>query len=203
MELYWSPASPYARKCRVTIIEAGLEDQVRLSTAMGSPYDSSGMPVAHNPLGKLPTLVRSDGCALYDSRVICRYLDMVGKRGLYPEPPHLWETLTLEATADGIVDAAILMVYEFRLRPEEKQLEPFVEAQWEKATRALDMLEERWMSHLAGPFDAGHIAAACALGYLDLRFAAREWRKGRPALAGWFEKISARPSLAATAPPPA
>lgn len=201
MELYWSAASPYARKCCVTLIEAGLEGKVKLVGAMGSPLDASGMPVAHNPLGKLPVLVRDDGCALYDSRVICRYLDSLGGGRLYPAPPSLWETLTLEATADGITDAAILMVYESRIRPEEIRFAPWVEGQWAKAARALDTLEARWTGHLAGPFDMGQIALACTLGYLDLRFSDRDWRAGRPALAAWFAQISERPSLAATAPP--
>jgi glutathione S-transferase len=120
--------------------------------------------------------------------------------GLYPAPPRLWDTLVLEATADGILDAAVLMVYEARIRPEELRYGPWVEGQWGKVSRALDTLEARWMDHLAGPLDIGHIAVGCALGYLDFRHAARDWREGRPALAAWAAGFGARASMTATAP---
>jgi glutathione S-transferase len=152
--------------------------------------------VALNPLGKIPTLERAGGPALYDSRVICRYLDDLAGGRLYPEKPRLWETLTLEATAHGVAEAAVLMVYEERLRPEEARSEAWVEGQWAKVARALDALEARWMSHLAGPLDMGQIATGCALGYLDFRHGRRDWRAGRPALAAWEAKFAARPAMA-------
>ena len=158
------------------------------------------MPVARNPLGKIPTLERDDGPALYDSRVICRYLDDLAGGRLYPEKPRLWETLTLEATGDGIMEAAVLMVYEERTRPEEQRFAPWVEGQWAKIARALDALEARWLAHLAGPLDAGQIAVGCALGYVDFRHAARDWRAGRPGLAAWEARFAARPAMQATRP---
>jgi glutathione S-transferase len=158
------------------------------------------MPVTRNPLGKIPVLEREDGPALYDSRVICRYLDDLAGGGLYPAKPRLWETLTLEATGDGIMEAALLMVYEDRTRPEERRFGGWVEGQWAKIDRALDAVEARWMAHLAGPPDASHIAVGCALGYLDFRLAARDWRPGRPALAAWEARFAARPSMQATRP---
>ncbi len=153
------------------------------------------------PLGKIPALERSDGPAIYDSRVITRYLDARLGCGLYPEAPGLWDTLTLEATADGILDAAILMVYEARIRPEDKRFEPWLEGQWIKVSRALDALESRWMSHLHGPLDMGQIAVACALGYVDFRHGDRNWREGRASLAAWEAKFAARDSMQATIPP--
>ncbi len=92
------------------------------------------------------------------------------------------------------------MVYELRYRAPEIQSQEWIEAQWLKVTRCLDALEERWMSHLAGPLDAGQIAVGCALGYLDLRHDDRNWRDGRPKLAAWEEKFSQRPSMQATVP---
>ena len=151
-------------------------------------------------LGKIPALVRDNGQVIYDSRVICRYLDDRAKAGLYPSGPALWETMVLEATADGILDAALLMVYEWRIRPEEVRYAPWVEGQWAKVDRALDVLETRWMAHLEGPLDMGQIAVACALGYLDFRHADRDWRAGRPHLAAWEAEFAARPSMQASRP---
>lgn len=200
MRLFHSPTSPFVRKVTVTLHETGLLDRVELVSAAGTPVAPGTMPVAVNPLGKVPTLEREDGPALYDSRVITRYLDALGAGGLYPEPPRLWETLTLEATGDGITEAALLMVYEDRLRPEAARSGDWVEGQWDKVSRALDVLEARWIAHLAGRIDAGQVAVGCALGYLDFRHGARAWRHGRPALARWFERFDARPSMAATRP---
>ena len=200
LRLYTSPTTPFGRKAMVLILEAGLADQVEIAQATGSPLDSSKMPLSQNPLGKIPALERGDGPAIYDSRVICRYLDDRAGAGLYPPAPRLWETLTLEATADGMIEAAILMLYEGRLRPEEKRFEGWVDGQWAKIARALDTLEARWMSHLNGPLDMGQIAIGVALSYLDFRFDARGWRQGRPELARWHEAFAARESMVATVP---
>ncbi|MGO4908020.1 glutathione S-transferase [Pseudorhodobacter sp. W20_MBD10_FR17] len=200
MRLFYSPTSPYARKVVVLLAEAGHSDAVELVLASGTPIDTGTTPLAHNPLGKIPTLEREGGAALYDSRVITRYLDDQFDAGLYPAGPRLWETLTLEATADGILDAAILMVYETRVRPEDKRYDPWVEGQWGKIERALDALEARWMSHLHGPLDMGQIAVGCALGYVDFRHGARNWREGRPLLAAWEASFASRDSMKASAP---
>lgn len=200
MRLYDSPASPFVRKVKVVLHETGLLPGVELEPASGSPVAPGTMPVTRNPLGKIPTLEREDGPALYDSRVICRYLDDLAGGQIYPPKPRLWETLTLEATGDGMSDAAILIVYEARTRPEERRFDGWVEGQWTKIARALDALESRWIAHLAGPLDAGQIAVACALGYIDLRLGARDWRAGRPALADWERRFAERPSMQATRP---
>jgi glutathione S-transferase len=199
--LYHSPTSPYARKVLVVLAETEQSGSVELIHASGTPVDPGTTPLARNPLGKIPVLERDDGPALYDSRVICRYLDARAGAGLYPAPPRLWDSLTLEATADGILDAAVLMVYEIRVRPESARHPPWIEAQWTKVERAVDAIESRWMSHLSGPLDIGQIAVGCALGYLDLRHDARGWRSGRPLLAAWYDEFSRRPSMQATVPP--
>lgn len=200
MRLYFSPTSPYVRKVTVLLHETGQLAEVELVSGSGSPVDPGMAPLEANPLGKVPALERPDGPALYDSRVICRYLDARADAGLYPEGARLWDTLTVEATGDGILDAALLMVYEGRLRPEELRFAPWVEGQWAKVDRALDVLETRWLAHLRGPLDAGQIAVGCALGYLDFRHGARGWRAGRPGLAAWFDSFAARPSMMATLP---
>ena len=200
MKLYQNPASPFVRKVRVVLAETGMEDKVALEEVTITPVSPGEAVPAKNPLGKIPALERETGATIYDSRVICRYLDDLATAGLYPAPPRLWETLTLEATADGIMDAAVLMVYEGRVRPEEFHYEPWVEAQWAKVTRALDAIEGRWMSHLQGPFDIAQIAVGTALGYLDFRHEGRDWRGARPALAAWNAAFQERPSMQATRP---
>jgi len=200
MKLLDNPASPYCRKVRCLLIEADRAEAVELVTTGGHPTDPNTAALSYNPLGKIPTLLREDGPALYDSRVICRFLDAQFGTGLYP-PSRVWEVLTLEATADGIMDAAVLMVYETRSRVAEARDPAWVQGQWLKITTALDVLETRWMSHLGGPLDMGQIAVGCALGYLDFRHKDRDWRSARPALAGWFEGFGRREAMLKTAPP--
>jgi glutathione S-transferase len=202
MLLYHNPASPFVRKVMVTLIETGQRDAVELMAATGTPTDTGTLPVATNPLGKVPALVREDGPALFDSRVICRFLDDRARAGLYPEA-RIWDVLTLEALADGILDAAVLMVYEWRCRAEGERSAAWVEAQWDKIARALDSLEARWMSHLSGRLTMGQIAVGCALGYLDFRHPERDWRQGRGVLVEWERAFAARPAMLETKPVPA
>lgn len=199
--LYHSHASPYVRKVMVLAHEAGIANQLVIVTGSGTPLDPGTAPIAANPLGKVPTLARKDGSAIYDSRVICAYLDAHAQAGFYPEGARRWDALTLEATADGMLDAALLMVYEARLRAEEMRLAPFVEGQWTKVARSLDVIENRWIAYLAGSLCIGQIALGCALGYLDLRLEVRNWRQNRPALTQWYATLSQRESMTATAPP--
>ena len=200
MRLFHSPTSPFVRKVMVTLHETGQAADVTLVPAKGTPVDPGSMPLGQNPLGKIPALERDDGPAIYDSRVICRFLDDRARANLYPSPRQ-WEVLTLEATADGIMDAAVLMVYESRVRPEENRFAPWVEGQWAKIGRALDALDQRWLSHLNGPLDMGQIAVGVALGYLDFRHGDRDWRNGRPGLSAWNAVFAERASMVATRPP--
>jgi glutathione S-transferase len=200
MKLYHAPASPFVRKVMVLLHEAQATDRVTLVTVAGNPLDPGTMPVDRNPLGKIPALERPEGPTLYDSRVITRYLDDLLKAGLYPAAPHLWDTLTIEATGDGISEAAVLMRYEMHVRPEATRSPDWAEAQWQKIDRALTALEDRWTSHLSGPLDMGQVAVGCALGYLDFRHGERDWRADRPALAAWYTTFADRPAMRATAP---
>ncbi|MCP1168120.1 glutathione S-transferase [Limimaricola litoreus] len=202
MKLLTSPASPFARKVRIVLHETGQADEVTEIAAATDPFGDPVDVIHANPLGKIPALVRDDGPALYDSRVITRFLDARAGGRLYPEA-RIWEVLTLEATADGIMDAALAMVLELRLRAEGERSPKWIEGQWRKVERGLDAIEDRWISHLGGQLDMGQIAVACALGYLDLRHAARDWRAARPQLAQWADRFSARDSMIATAPPAA
>jgi len=199
MKLIMSPASPFVRKVRVILREGELTGLVAEHPVFTTPLATPQEVRAANPTGKIPVLVREDGPAIHDSRVITRFLDDRFELGLYPKS-RLWEVLTLEAMADGIMDAAVLMVYEHRFRPEPLWFADWTEAQWGKVTGGLDAIENRWMSHLAGPLNATQIAVGCALSYLDLRHPGRAWRDGRPALADWHAAFAARPSMVETAP---
>ncbi|SLN65994.1 putative GST-like protein YibF [Roseovarius litorisediminis] len=199
MKLVTATPSPFGRKVKVVLYETGLIDEVEIELITTTPFDTDTDLASANPMGKIPALIREQGPALYDSRVITRYLDAHAGTELYPEA-RIWDTLTLEATADGILEAALSMVYEHRLRPPEKVFDGWVEAQWAKAERAVTAVNARWMSHLSGPLDMGQIAIACALGYLDFRHADRNWRKGNDALDDWFAVFAQRDSMKATAP---
>lgn len=197
MQLLISPASPFVRKVRVLLRETDLMNSVEEVVVSTTPMNSAPEVVAANPLGKIPALIRPDGPAIYDSRVITRFLDDHANAGLYP-PSRSWEILTLEATADAIMDATVAMSYETRLRPEAQQSADWVEAQWAKAARAIEAVNNRWMSHMSGRLNIGQIAVACALSYIDLRHDARNWRNGNDALARWYAEFSQRDSMTAT-----
>lgn len=199
MKLISAGPSPFVRKVQVLLHETGQTDDVEIVNVAMTPTKANSEAVAANPAGKIPVLVRENGPALYDSRVITRFFDDRAGAGLYPAA-HLWETLTLEATADAIMDAGVLMVYEYRVRPAEKVFDEWVEAQWGKIERSVTAVNERWMSHLAGPLDMSHIAMGCALGYLDFRHGDRDWRSGNDALAAWYARFAERESMRATPP---
>ena len=198
MQLLSSPASPFARKCRVLLIETA-QDDIEVRDVTASPMGGDAALNAANPSGKIPALVRDEGPAIYDSRVICRFLDHRAQSGLYPEN-RLWEVLSLEANCDAVLESALAITYEKRLRPENLWWPEWFDAQWTKIARSLDALESRSMPMLQGPLTMGQIAVGCALEYLDLHHGDRDWRAGRDALAGWQAAFSARPAMAATAP---
>ena len=200
MKLFHSSTTPFGRKVMVLIHETGIADTVEVIAASGTPIAQGTMPVALNPLGKIPALQTDAGQVIYDSRVICRYLDDLTAAGLYGAAPKLWDVLVLEATADGILDAAVLITYEARLRPEDKRFPEWVEGQWAKIARALDALESVWTAHLSGPLDMGQIALGCALGYLDFRHGSRDWRANHPKLTTWEAEFAKRPAMQATLP---
>ncbi len=196
MKLRYSPFSPYARKVAVVAIEVGLD--ARLDRINTIPNDAAGDLKKDNPLGKVPVLLTDDGEALYDSPVICEYLDShaMGAK-VFPEAGReRWRALRLQALADGVMDAALLCREESR-RPPDRQYPDWVSRQKSKVNQALDDLEKR-VGELDGKLTIGQIAVGCALGYLDFRFAADDWRKARPKLAKWYESFARRPSMLTT-----
>lgn len=200
MRLLSSPASPYGRKVKLTALMKGLTDQIETidtSTLAATNPDLQ----AHNPLNKIPVLTLSDGTEIFDSAVICEYLDaQVASPILFPgEGPARWRTLTLGALADGVLDAALLLVYEKRYRPENMWHQEWMDRQQVKIDAALDHLEPSPPAWNLNP-DYGHVTLACALGYLDFRHEGK-WRASRPNLVAWLDKFAAEvPHFAATAP---
>lgn len=191
-----SPASPFGRKVKIAASLIGLSDRITIVDAdTMNPEDSLRK---ENPLGKIPALILENGEALYDSRVIVEYLDHLAGHGrIIPTGWDRFAALREQALADGITDAALLQVYEGRFRAPEKQEPKWVEHQAGKVTRGLDYAE----AHLSKPhinLHIGHVALACALGYLDLRFAGR-WRENYPKLVAWLSDFEARvPAYAKT-----
>lgn len=192
-----SPASPFGRKVKIAASELGLSDRIEVVKA--DTNDPSDPLRAQNPLGKIPTLVLEDGTTLFDSRVIVEYLDMLagGGRIIPAESGARFAQLRLQALADGICDAALLQVYEARFRPEEGRNADWLSHQDGKVARALATLEADPPALAERP-QIGGIALACALGYLDLRFAGK-WRATHPRLIAWLDAFAARvPAFEAT-----
>lgn len=192
-----SPASPFGRKVKIAAHVLGLIDRIEVvSTNTQDPEDSIRV---QNPLGKIPALILEDGTVLYDSRVILEYLDhLAGGGKIIPaEADRRYPALVLQALGDGVADAALLQVYEQRWREAPVRSEEWVAHQAGKVSRGLEGLEA---TDLSGDTHVGHIATACALGYLDLRFAGF-WRERHGQLAAWLDDFSARtPAYAMTAP---
>lgn len=198
MKLIYSVASPYARKARVTLIEARLEGRVE-TEAIDPWADPAGFR-DDNPLGKVPTLVRDDGPPLFQSNAVCEYLNAIADGQLYPaEAPARWTSLRQLALADGILDAAVTVRMELIFHEPDQLSQKLVERQELSVGLALDALE-READGLDGPVTIGQIAVACALGYRDFRFADIDWRADRPNLADWFTSFAQRASMTATEP---
>ncbi|QIG52325.1 glutathione S-transferase [Nordella sp. HKS 07] len=201
MKLFYAPTSPYVRKVMVTAHELGLADGIEKLPSAAHPVKRDERIALANPLAKIPAAITPEGDTLFDSRVICEYLDAnVPGRHLFPaEQKARWRALTLQALGDGLLDAALLSRYEMTARPEARQWADWVQGQMTKVDGALARLEEH-VETLSGPLTIGLITIGCALGYLDFRFAHRPWREDHPRLAAWYAVFAERPSMQATIP---
>lgn len=203
MKLYHSSSSPFVRKVMVAAHELGLVTRIELVPSAAHPVNRDTALVAANPLGKVPALVADDGVVLYDSRVICEYLDREGGGALFPAAGALrWQVLRDQALGDGVLDAAVLARYEAAVRPEPYRWQAWSDGQGAKITSCLAVIESE-ADRYGERVDIGTITIGCALGYLDFRFADLGWRDAHPHAAAWFARFSARPSMRATAPPAA
>jgi glutathione S-transferase len=196
VKLFYSPASPYARKVLACAITREIDG--RIERLACNPNESPPELLHFNPLSKVPCLVTDDGLALFDSPVICEYLDSRGDAlPLFPgHGPARWRALKLQAMGDGILDASVPRRWEM-LKPAEAGRAAWIARQKAAVDRTLDVLEADPPHRM---LDIGSITVACALGYLDFRFAAEEWRPEHPQLAAWFEAFAENPGIAQSAP---
>ena len=197
MKLFHAPASPFVRKVMACAIAREIDRQIMPIAA--NPHASPPELLAANPLSKVPCLLTTDGVALFDSPVICEYLDSIedGTTPMFPRTGRArWVALKQQAMADGIMDAAVLRRGE-GAKPKEAGRDALLARQQAAIDRALDQFE-RELPHKA--IDIGTISVGCALGYLDFRFAGEPWRPRRPNLAVWFEAFGANPCMRRTVP---
>lgn len=202
MKLMYSPQSPFVRKVRVAAIELGLDGEIELVQQTVAPTtDNDEYAKTVNPLRKIPALMLEDGRAVYDSAVICEYLDELagGGRIIPASGPDRTDVLTHHALVQGMTDAAILVRYETWLRPEEFRWPDFVDDQWNRIEAGLDWIEGN-AKCLEGPLNIAHIGLACLLGYLDFRWPDAGWRDSRPRLTAWSDWIARRDSFKRTEP---
>ncbi|MEX3314423.1 glutathione S-transferase [Sulfitobacter sp. PS-8MA] len=202
IKLFHSAASPFVRKVLVCAHEKGVESDVELLASKAWPVKRDPEIVRENPSGQVPSAILEDGSPLFDSRVICAYVDTMSDNAplLPAEAKARFAAMTLEALGDTLMGAALLCRYESVLRPSEFYWDLWHESQMEKIGSALDDLEDRWIETLNGPVSIGTITIGCALGYLNFRFADKDWRNGRTKLAAWYDKFVTRPSMVATMP---
>ena len=196
MKLFYASASPYVRKVMACAIALEIDRQIE--TVSTNPHTSPPELLAANPLSKVPCLITADGVALFDSPVICEYLDgLDGAPVLFPPAGRArWRALKQQAMADGILDAAVGCRMESR-KPKEAARDAFMARQMAAIERTLAQFEKE-VPHRS--LDIGSISLACALGYLDFRFAEMNWRAGHPTLAAWFAAMSETPAIARTVP---
>lgn len=201
MQLFYATTSAYVRKVMVCASVLGLADEIERLDSAAHPIERDERIAVFNPLAKVPALRTEGGLCLYDSRVICEYLNARAGGDLYPAQGEArWRSLARQALGDGMIDAALLARYEFSARPPEKQWQNWADAQLKKVAAALAEIEGQVSGFSADPNDIGLIAIGCALGYLDFRFAGLNWRAGHPLTAAWFALFDAHPAMAATRP---
>jgi len=201
MTLHWSPRSPYVRKVMIALHEMGLQDRVKIVRTVAGGTTPHWELMKVNPVGKIPTLELEDGTAIYDSPVIIEYLDTLhsGPK-LYPAAwPARLTALRRHALGQGMLDNALPLLGE-GFRPADKQSEPHKELWRAKLRACVDALEGEADALASSGFTVGHLAIGVALGYLDFRFDALQWRNGHPKLAAWFATFNTRPAVVANMP---
>ena len=201
MKLHWSPRSPFVRKVMIVAHEVGVAGRIQCVRTVAAMMKPQPDLMVDNPLSKLPTLVLDDGTVLFDSPVICEYLDHLhdGPK-LFPAPfPERMTALRRQALGDGLLDALLLWRGELS-RPAEQRSEPYLKSFSVRNEATLASLERETPALEKSTWSIGHIAIGCAVAYLDFRFADREWRKDFPRLAAWHATFAARASVLATEP---
>ena len=196
MKLHWSPKSPFVRKVMVCAHELGVTEKLTLVRSVAAMQKPNPQIMADNPLSKIPTLVLDDGRVMYDSVVICEYLDDLAGGSLFPRVGEArWQALQWHALGNGLLDALILWRNE---RERDAPLQVLLDAFALKMEAVLEVLEKDVDALRAAPLNIGGVTIGCALGYADYRFDALRWRDRAPRLADWFQTLGERPSFVAT-----
>jgi len=202
MKLFYAPQSPFARKVRAAAIELGLEERIQLEYAEVVPgRPNTEYARSRNPLRRVPALLTDSGETIFDSTVICEYLDALAGGGmLIPQDArHRWRVLTNHALAQGMCESVILIRYETWLRPEAARWPAWVDDHWDKINSGLDWFEHN-ESELNEPINLAHLALGCLLGYVDFRRPHNGWRERFSNINAWFARLEQRPSFARTKP---
>ena len=201
MRLYHTPTSPFVRKVMVVAHELGLASKIEFVFLRPTPLNTDATLSKENPLSKIPVLVLDDGTSIYDSAVICEYLDSLhGGENIIPASgTERWRALRQQALSDGILEAGVVVFYERTMRPKELQWEAWLAGQTQKATQGLDALE-REAAHFTDRVDIGLVCIGAMLGWLEFRKPFGDLRAGRPKLFAWYDRFAQRPSMTATAP---
>ncbi len=198
MKLHWSPKSPFVRKVMICAHELNLLDRLELVRSVAAMLKPNDRLMLDNPLSKIPTLVLNNGFALFDSVVICEYLDDIAGGSLFPKnSSDKWQVLRWHAFGNGLLDALILWRNE---RERELPLQALLEAFELKTRASLSHLNDEVQALAETSLSIGHITLGCALGYLDYRFEQLDWRAHAPRLAEWHAELAKRPSFQATEP---
>ncbi|KAJ3057030.1 hypothetical protein HK097_001514 [Rhizophlyctis rosea] len=210
MQLHYSQNSPSVRKVLILAHELGLTNEITLITEKPNPLNTAQPSAASNPLSKIPTLILEDGSTVFDSRVICEYLnDIAQTRGstksFFPtDPAQKLRALKLQSLADGIIDAGVIATYEMICRPEQYRFQDWIEAQWIKILRGFNWLEgEAKEGMLAGVdgMTVGEVTVICALDKFGRRNVEDRWENRWPALAAWAEQFKNCEGFKTTRPP--
>jgi glutathione S-transferase len=200
MLLHWSPRSPFVRKVMIAAHELGLSERIRTVRTVVAAATPNVELMRQNPQSRLPTLVLADGTVIYDSRVICEYLDSLhGGETLFPKFPERLVALRRQALGDGMLDTLVMWRGE-QLRSAGQQSIKHMQAWKLKTNVSVDALEEEADALRQSPFSIGHIALGVALDYIDFRFPELAWRNGHPRLKAWHGTFATRPSVLANAP---
>ncbi len=200
MKLHWSSRSPYVRKVMICAFEAGIADNIERIHSVVSLSQPNATVMQDNPLGKIPTLMLDDGRVLYDSCMICEYIDSVHNGGkLFPAAGDArWNALRLQALGTGMLDTLLPWRSEI-MKPAARQTPEWLTTFALKTRNALAVIESEASALANTPFHIGHVAIGTALAYIDFRFADRGWRNGHPRTADWMAQFSARDSVQKTA----
>lgn len=199
MKIFYSSASPFVRKTMIVAEELGINDRIERLPAAASPVKRDTNILPYNPLAQVPTFFTDDEQVLFDSKVICEYLNTTYKGNLFGNEQTRWKMLTDHAAADGIIAAALLVRYELLARPQQLQWQEWLDGQTDKITTTLQYFEDK-AKELEDRIDIVTITLACAVDYLDFRLPDYNWQGRFPTLKTWYEKFSVRPSIATTKP---